>query len=537
MIRRISISNYALIRQLTFTPSQGLNIITGETGAGKSIILGALALLQGKRADSKSISGTEEKSSVEAEVVYHDGSVHILRREILSSGRSKAFIDGKPVSIAELTEVSTPLLDIHSQHQNLQLTDPFFQLETLDHLAQNSDLLKEYHLAFAEYRAALKNFVTTRDEIKQTESDVDYLEFLLKEFEGLDLRADEDEELEMKVSRLRNANDIALSLKKVSHLISRGESAASGILSLAIEELRIASDLSEKYGPYLERLSSIMNELEFIAEEVDDEAEELIDEPASLGNLETLLNRINSLKSKHRVDNIEKLISVRDSIMARLDNFKNSETTLHDLEKVARRLKKSALEIATNLSERRKSAAVLLEQELMERARPLGMENLLVKINVLTGKLNPNGIDSVEYLFAFNKNQTLSPATNRASGGELSRVMLALKSITVEHQNTPTIIFDEIDTGVSGDVANRMGKLMKIIANHIQVITITHLPQIAARGDSHFKVYKRDDDTSTRTYVKELQADERRNEIAEMLSGNSTDPAALATADSLLKNN
>lgn len=536
MIRRISISNYALIRELTVYPAPGFNIITGETGAGKSIILGALSLLQGKRADSKGISVDDEKSSIEAEVIYPDGSAHILRREILPSGRSKALIDGQQVSLAQLTEAAAPLIDIHSQHQNLQLADPAFQLDTLDKLSQNADLIDKYHKAYADYRVALQNFARTRDEIERIGADADYLQYQLKEFDGLDLQPGEDDELEQLRDRLFHSAEIVSNLKNAADVVSISESSAGELLLVASEYLRNASALSDLYAPLVDRLEIIRSELNNLADDIEDEIGAVNTEPENFDEIEAKLRRINTLKTKHRVATVSELIALRDSIASRLDALQNSETTLRNLEQIARRLKKNALEMANELSARRKAAALRLKDELEQRARPLGMENLVVEINISTGKLNPNGIDSVEFLFAFNKNQTPASAANRASGGELSRVMLALKSITVEHQHTPTIIFDEIDTGVSGDVANRMGQLMAVIGKHIQVISITHLPQVAAMGDRHFKVFKRDDEKSTRTFISELEHDERRAELAQMLSGISTDDAALATADLLLKN-
>lgn len=533
MIRRISISNYALIRELTLEPAKGFNIITGETGSGKSIILGALSLLQGKRADSKSISNTNDKSIIEAEVVLSDGRYSTLRREIMPSGRSKAFIDGVQVSLAELADVASPIIDIHSQHKNTELVDPEFQLETIDKIADNSSLLTDYHKVYAEYRAALHDFVKTREKIERAATDIDYLEFQLKEFEGVELIVGEDETLEKESERLAHIKDIYIALSNASRYLCDGDESATDKIQLALYSLRDASKISNQYLTVFERLEALHNTLEAIAQEIDNETQDLSRDPIDVDHINDKLNKINALKKKHRATTIAELIEKRNKIVEQLDLVHNSETTLRNLEQTARRLKKNALEIASQISSRRKEAAIFLEKELCDRARPLGMENIVCKINVLSGKLNPDGIDSIEFLFAFNKNQELMSAANRASGGELSRVMLALKSITIENQHTPTIIFDEIDTGVSGDVANRMGLLMEQIGKHIQVISITHLPQVAALGDRHFKVFKRDDEQSTRTYIAQLNHEQRRAELALMLSGDASDQAALATADSL----
>lgn len=534
MIRRINISNYALIRSLTVEPSSGFNIITGETGAGKSIILGALALLQGRRADSRVSGNGKDKTVIEAEVVMDDGNVRTLRREILPAGRSRAFIDGRQVSVAELTEAAAQLIDIHSQNQNVLLADPGFQLSVIDHLAQNSALLAGYRKAYAEYRVALQNFARSRDEIDKTRTDADFLEFQLNEFKGIELVSGEDDDLENDRERLIHSADIFSSLSSAAGLISNADDSAVEKLQVALYSLKDAARLSEKYSLLVDRIESLKNELEALGEEAADLASDINSDPAALEEIEQKLRRINALKSRHRVGSVAELIEIRDSVAQRMDALQNSETILHDLEQTARRLKKKALEIASQISARRRQAAEMLVAELTARGRPLGMENLVVEIDVSSGKLNPDGIDTVEFRFAFNKNQTPVPVINRASGGEMSRVMLALKSITVEHSHTPTVIFDEIDTGVSGDVANRMARLMALIAEHIQVIAISHLPQVAALGDKHFKVYKRDDETSTQTFISELDSDGRRREIALMLSGNAADSASLAAADSLL---
>lgn len=536
MIRRIVISNYALIRDLTLEPSPGFNIITGETGAGKSIILGALGLLLGKRADIKSVSNTNEKSSVEAEVILSDGVTHLLKREILPSGRSKAFIDGNQVNLNELTKIAAPILDIHSQHENLQLNEPLYQLDTIDKLAHNSELLEKYHSSYGEYKVALRQFADMRDEINRNRNDKDFIEFQLNEFHNLNLVAGEDDELEQTYNRLANNESIVRSLSHAANLLSWGnESTTKVMLELAVENIKSAVEISDEYTSYLERLEYIIDEIDSLADSIGEEVSKVSAEPVSIEELESQIRRINSLKEKHKVSSIEELIKIREDLSNRLEILTNSDSTLLELEQKARKLKKKTLEIANEISTRRKDVALRLEKELTERAKPLGMDNLVVKINVNTGKLNANGIDEVEFLFAFNKNQKPESTVNRASGGELSRLMLALKSIVVEHQFTPTIIFDEIDTGVSGDIANRMVHLMEIISKHIQVITITHLPQVAAKGDKHFKVYKSDDDVSTKTNVDVLSSNERRKELALMLSGNASDEAALAAADSLLK--
>ncbi len=556
MITSLRISNYALIRELELTPNPSFNIITGETGSGKSIIMGALSLLQGRRSDAKTFGVQLEKSAVEAEfsltpelaaavnaIISDAGASEnelctdkcVLRREITPSGRSRAAVNGVQVQLAVLGSVASLLLDIHSQHKNLLLGEASFQLEVLDTLAKNAALLAEYKAIYADYRVALQNFARTRDEIERTRADADYLEYQLNELDSLDLTEGEEEELEQQRTTLANASELSEVLTTAANALQWDEANASDLLSQALSAINDAAAISDDYAGFAERLQSVVDEVDDIADAVSQQAMGMRDNPRDLDEIERRLSRIYTLKNKHRVDSVEALIEIRDSLSERLAALNDAEHLLKELEKTARGLKRAAMEKATALSARRKTAASQLINELTSRARPLGMANLSVDVRVISGKLNPDGIDTVEFLFAFNKNQAPAPIGNRASGGEISRVMLALKSVTAEHQHLPTIIFDEIDTGVSGDVANRMGELMAHISRHMQVLTITHLPQVAAKGLRHFKVFKRDDDTSTRTFITQLTHDERRSELALMLSGNSADTTALAAADNLLK--
>lgn len=555
MITRLRISNYALIRELELTPDPTFNIITGETGSGKSIIMGALSLLQGRRSDARTFGVQLEKSAVEADfsitpplaesinaILIEAGAADAasctdcctLRREIAPSGRSRAAVNGVQVQLAVLGSIANLLLDIHSQHKNLLLSDPTFQLDVIDTLAKNSQLLDEYHKIYADYRVALQNFAHTRDEIERTRTDADYLEYQLNELDSLNLAVGEEEELEQQRSALANASELSEVLTTAANSLQWAEVNASDLLNEALSAINDAAAISDDYAGYAERLQSAVNEVDDIAAAVSRQAMSMRENPRDLEEIEKRLGRIYALKNKHRVDSVEKLIEIRDNLAERIAALNDSEHLLKELEHTARKLKRSALEKASELSSRRKSAAGELVSGLTRRARPLGMDNLSFDVKITTGKLNPDGTDTVEFLFAFNKNQQLAPIGTRASGGEISRVMLALKSVTAEHTHLPTIIFDEIDTGVSGDVANRMGALMAEISRHMQVLTITHLPQVAAKGRRHFKVFKRDDETSTRTFITLLSPDERRSELALMLSGNSTDTAALAAADNML---
>lgn len=554
MITSIRIVNYALIRDLELLPSSGFNIITGETGSGKSIIMGALSLLQGRRAESRAYL-QEERSMVEAvfeipasliesvNAVLRDNSIPeltgttlSLKREIRPNGRSKASVNGVQVQLGVLAALSALLIDIHTQHNNLLLAEPAFQLEVLDNLADNSQILTEYHEIYAQYRVALREFADKRDEIACTTADADYLEYQLNDFASVELAPGMEEELESQRATLANATAIGEKLAEAAHALGWGEPSASQLIATAEAALTAASELSDDYLAPAQRLAALRVELDDIADSVAERASVMRDDPAALDEIEKTLDKISSLKSKHKADSVEALIAARDSIAARLRDLADSEAILKELEAKARRLKRLALEKANLLSQRRRDAAAALESDLTDRARPLGMANLKVEIHITSGKLNPDGIDTVDFLFSFNKNQQPAPIASHASGGEIARLMLALKSLTATHRHLPTIIFDEIDTGVSGEVARKMGLLMAEIARHMQVMTITHLPQVAARGERHFKVYKTDEADATCTHISLLEGDARTAELALMIGGDSADPSAIAAAKSLIDN-
>ncbi len=553
MISSLRISNYALIRDIEFHPVDGLNIITGETGAGKSIILGALSLLQGRRADQKIVKNSDEKSVVEARFELSNELATsiapllksadapelegycILHREIAPSGRSRAFINDSPVTLATLEQVADRLIDIHSQHKNLLIADPTFQRQVLDHLAANAPLLDDYHSIYADYREALHRYTDARDAIGRTRADSDYLQYQLAELQDVRLIAGEDIDLEQQRDEIANSAAINTHLNEAADAMSLGEQNASQLTAKALDALLHLSDFDPEYEQLAKRVEDMRLELVDIADTLSQRVSTLRDNPITLEQIDERLGKINTLKAKHKVETVDALIALRDNLAKRLANMADAENILGELEREARVLKRRAMEVATELSAKRIAAASQLQQMLQERSLPLGLNNLICNIAVTTGKLNPDGIDTVEYLFAFNKNQTPLPIGSTASGGEISRVMLALKSILAEHVKLPTIIFDEIDTGVSGDVANRMGELLTTIGRSMQVISITHLAPVAACGKTHFKVFKRDNDVATETSITTLSHEERRHELALMISGNPDDSAALATADTLLK--
>ncbi len=550
MLKSLYISNYALIDTVDIDFHSGFNIITGETGAGKSIMLGALSLILGGRADLKAVRDSGKKSVIEAVFdvagypalkdyceandIEWDDSVCILRREIAPAGRSRAFINDSPVTLDLLSHVAMQLVDIHSQHQNQLLTSPEFQLQILDNLAGNSQLARDYAKRYQVYRAAVKRLHETKKKIEQNRSDEDFTRFQLEQLDELKLKPGEQEQLEHDRDLLSNMTDIKLTLNGALDALSNGSSNVLSLLGDAsgyCEELTKILDDSENMA---ERLESARIEIQDIAETLAAYDSNLQADPDELEAIETRLNTIYSLEHKHHVDTVEQLIELRESLRERLEELENSSFTVEELEKEARRAKALAKEMALQLSKKRHEEGLMCEEVLRENGVPLGMKNLHVKVDRKTGDLTPSGIDKVELLFAFNKNQPLMPVGGTASGGEISRLMLSIKAIIATKMQLPSIIFDEVDTGVSGDVANRMGQLMKSISERIQVTAITHLPQVASKGDAHYKVYKEDDEDSTHTRIKLLTPEERVDELAVMLSGSTVDEAARANARSLL---
>jgi DNA repair protein RecN (Recombination protein N) len=550
MIKTLHISNYALIDNIDVEFDEGLNIITGETGAGKSMILGALGALMGARAELKVVRNPDKKTIIEA--VFGDEGIErvnrqlleldidacdgecILRREMTSKGGSRAFINDTPVTLQQLQSISAELLYIHSQHQNLQISKPEYQLYLLDTLAGIDELMDRYTKAYDDYRKALREYVDTRDMVNRNHSEAEYLSFQLEQLDELNLKFGEQEELENERELLRNVSNIKMSLVTALNALGYENNPVSDSIGDAAREMSSLTDVFEDASDLASRLQSARLEIQDIVETISNLDAKINADPARLDYIEERLGEIYSLETKHHVDTDAQLIELRERLRTQLEAINNSDETLARLEEKARLEKKKAVLIAREISEKRRAAADIFVVSIKERAMPLGMENIRCEISLVQGKLSRTGIDTVEFLFAFNKNQPLMPVGKTASGGEISRVILAIKSIVAEHTNLPTIIFDEVDTGVSGDIANKMGRLMFDISERVQVVTITHLPAVAAFGKRHFKVYKQDDELMTHTYVKRLTPEDRVHELALMLSGSATDPSAIATAKSLL---
>lgn len=555
MIKSLHITNYALIDEIEIDFAAGFNIITGETGAGKSIILGALAMLLGGRADTKVIRKGEQKSVIEAIFSVHDtegieeilrsndidslfdGEL-ILRRELTPQGRTRAFINDTPVNLTLLREVAEHIVDIHSQNENQLLAKAEYQLDIIDRLADNAELLEQYRMAYNAFRKSLKEFTDTRDFILRSRDDADFIQYQYEQLAALDLEEGEQASLEQEREILTNADDMKQNLNNALEPLIYSDESAVAQLSVAITAVRELADTLEDgridFGTLADRLESAKIDICDVAETLSQSDFSADADPERLQDVENRLSTIYSLILKHHVDNADALITLRENLKKQLDALENADTVLARLETAAKRAKKTAWELAEKLSTSRSEAAAEFSKKLQERAVPLGMPNLRFEVSLGKGKLGPDGFDQIQFLFAFNKNQALMAVSDTASGGEISRLMLTIKSIMAERMHLPAIIFDEVDTGVSGDIAVRMGSLMAQISRYLQVITITHLPGVAALGDRHYKVYKEDDETSTNTRIRTLSDDERAAEIAFMICGNPDDESAVASARTLL---
>ena len=550
MLESLHISNYALIDNLDIDFHNGFNIITGETGAGKSIILGALSLILGGRADTKVIRNNARKSVIEAifsikdypslkkicdeNDIEWDDLQCILRREIAPNGRSRAFVNDSPVSLSQLSDIAIQLVDIHSQHQNLLLASPDYQLNIIDNLAGNNDRLKEYYHLYQEYVNAVRQLKETRRAIEKGVADEDFTRFQLAQLEEMNLVAGEQEDLEREREILSNMTSIKETLFSALEALTNGKSNVLSLLNNAVDDCEDLENVLEDENNLTERLETTRIEIQDIAETLSQYDSNLNADPQELERIEDRLNKIYSLEHKHKVSTVDELIAIRDNLQKRLDAIDNSDYAIEQLEKQAKQAYKMALSAAKEISKHRQDEANSFAKLLKERALPLGMKNLQCEIKITPIEISATGIDKIEFLFAFNKNQQLMPVGNTASGGEISRLMLSIKTIIANKMQLPSIIFDEVDTGVSGDIANSMGEMMQSIAQNIQVLAITHLPQVASKGNHHYKVFKEDDETSTLTRIKELSIEERVDELALMLSGSTINEAARANARSLL---
>ena len=555
MLERLTIKNYALIDSLELEFRDGLTILTGETGAGKSIMLGALSLLLGGRADTRVISDGGSKSIVEAlfaevdlelkeyfdrnDLEWNDGYV-IIRREIAQNGRSRAFINDRPVTLGILSQLSEQLIDIHSQHANARINDPQVQLEIIDVMADNDSLRKDYLEEFASYVNLRSRIHRLRDNIEKARENSEFMRFQLEQLNKLNPKRGELEQIEARFELLSDADDIKERMAAVASLLGGYD---NGVLDRLGEVRSLVSGIDMKMfesgqeGPAIaERLEQSVIELKDICESFEDFAASIDSDPAALARTSERMNQYYDAVKRFRVKNADELVDLRDGLQEKLRAIDYGDSELPELEREYKAKGKVLKERADLLSASRHRAAQDFSAILNETARPLGLKNMEFGVSFQLGKLTPQGQDRVEFICSFNKNQLPGPVAKIASGGEISRLMLSLKRILASRMHLPTIIFDEVDTGVSGEIADKMGEMMVAMSRDMQVMTITHLPQVAAKGRSHFKVYKRDGDDKTNTHVRELTPEERVREIAGMMSGTNVTEAALGNARDLLKN-
>ncbi len=558
MLTHLSINNYVLIESLDIDLAAGFSVMTGETGAGKSIILGALGLLMGQRADTGSIMPGASKCTVEGvfdiegygmQALFEENELDyepsecILRREVASNGKSRAFVNDSPVSVVILRQIALRLLDIHSQHSNLLLENPAFQLGIVDTIAGHQDLLGQYKECYARIVEAKRQLKELEENLAKRQSDEDYLRFQLEQLDEFKPQAGEDEELKELQSALSHAEDIKIVLSSIDALLNGNDNDESALG--AINALRRTSQAMQQIArvyptieSYQERVESALIELRDIADDINGLAEEVEYNPARLQEVTERLDNLFALEQKHHVSSSEELIALADDIRSQLSLLTDSEENIKALKQQIAGETELATKLAEKLSAGRTKAAKQVEKLVSELLTAMDMPAVIFKADMeKVSELQPSGMDNVTFLFSANKSMTARPLADVASGGEMSRVMLALKALTSRQMHLPTIIFDEIDTGVSGKVASSMAQIMAQMSSGAsqQVLAITHLPQIAAKGDAHYFVYKEDQGNRTLTHIKQLDNEGRITELAHMLSGNTVTEAAKENARQLLQ--
>ncbi len=550
MLHQIHIQNYALIDELTVDFTDGFSTLTGETGAGKSILLGALMLALGNRADTAAIGNAGQKCVVEAtfnvkpyhlekifdelDLDYQDET--IVRRELLTNGKSRAFVNDTPVNLNALKDLGRHLIDIHSQHENLELNNNQFQLRVVDAAAQNADLQKQYSVAYAEYKRLQAELAELKENARQMSADYDYNQFQYNQLAEAKLDGVNQEEMENEFQTLSNIVDIQQNLSAALYVLQDGEQNVLSGLAQVRQAVQQTQRYFQKSEEYLQRLEPVIIEMKDFAQELESDLQRLENQPERLEELRAKLDLLYSLMQKHQAKSVDELIAIRNDLEQKLTKSGDYETLIEQTEKQLSQATTQLTDLAAKLSDSRRKVADSLCKQICSHLTGLGMPNAQLQISLTnTDSFTPNGRDSVNFLFTANRNHELQNISKIASGGEISRLMLSIKAILSKSVALPTVIFDEIDTGVSGDIAHKMGELMSLMAKQMQVITITHLPQIAAKGAVQYRVSKNDEGGTTHTIVDKLSDAERVDEIARMLSGKNITAEARENAKSLLK--
>ena len=549
MLASISIKNYALINELHIDFSSGLSIITGETGAGKSILLGALGLVLGNRADLTTLKNTTRKCVVEAVLSIDKYNLHdffaredidyeintIIRREILPSGKSRAFVNDTPVTLSVLNGLRSKLIDIHSQHQTLQLSDQQFQFQLLDAFANNESKLASYQTGLVQYTSEKNRLEEIQNAQREANLQYDYNSHLYNELLEANLVEDEQEALEEKLEKINNVEEIKQNLSEALQVSTDDTIGIQNLLYSLENKLTKIAPYSKEYQELSERISSVKIELDDIVGELETANEQVDFNPSESTQLNDRLQLIYNLQKKHYVNSISELLLIQEELSVKVSATENAEQRFLDQQTIVKEIANKLDAIALKISEARKKITPTVSKQLEAILDNLGMSHARFQIqNTLAENYYKNGKDVLSFLFSANKGGQFGELKKVASGGELSRIMLAIKKVMSENSQLPTIIFDEIDSGVSGEISNKMAHIMSQMSQQMQVITITHLPQIAAKGNQHYKVYKEEVNNTTTTNLKQLSKDERIVEIAEMLSGKNISDSALTHARELL---
>ena len=551
MLKQLYIRNFTLIERLDMTFNGGFSVITGETGAGKSIILGAIGLLKGQRADSKLIKRGSEKCVIEAhfnlsrygmEKFFNDNDVEydaddcIVRREITAAGKSRAFVNDTPVPLSVLKELGEQLIDVHSQHQNLLLGKQDFQMEIVDIIADDKDLLDNYRKAYGDYREKQRQLDDLQERLSSNKGNADFLLFQYEELDRANLVEGEQETLEAQANQMSHYEDIKTALYQADKAMSAEGTGVTENLRTAINALHSIEGVLPMAGELASRMDADFIDLKDIADELEGQLDKVDFDPKELDSINDRLDKIYSLQKKYHCDTVSQLIEIRDNLKKQLDGIENGDYDLQQVKNEVAKSMKLAIQKADSITKVRKTAAKKIEEVIKQRLVALGMPNIQFNINLESSELSADGADKVAYMFSANRNMPMQPVAQVASGGEIARLMLSLKAMVSGTVKLPTIIFDEIDTGVSGKIAEKMADIMCEMGNNErQVISITHLPQIAAKGATHYKVYKEDRGDTTVSTMKLLCGEERVNEIAQMLSGSDITEAAISNARELLK--
>lgn len=551
MLKQLYIKNFTLIEELDIQFRNGFSVITGETGAGKSIILGAIGLLLGQRADSKTIKSGCDKCTIEAHFdlsgygmdsffsendIDYDATDCIIRRELAASGKSRAFINDIPVQLMQMRELGEQLMDIHSQHQNLLLNKEDFQLNVVDTIAENTELLAAYAKSYQNYRQTKRELEALRESIRQANENEDFLRFQFKELDDAHLEAGEQETLEQHLTTVSHTEEIKGALFEADNLLSNEDGGIVTQLRSVAHALHSIENVYPEAAELSSRIETCHIELKDISQDISSQVDNIDFDPAELDSINQRLDKIYTLENKFHATSINELLSVHKELQNQLEHIDNSEEELHELEMQLEALTSETKKKAGELTESRKKAAQTIEKKMIEYLVPLGLPHVRFQIQIQDKPLSADGQDKISFLFSANTNTPLSPVSQIASGGEIARVMLSLKAMISGTIKLPTIIFDEIDTGVSGKIAEKMALMMKEMGeNNRQVISITHLPQIAALGNTHYKVSKEETENGTATRMVLLSNEERVTEIAQMLSGSDVTEAAINNAKELLK--